>query len=264
MTNPLLAQLKELEAQYTWSSLKTNGHEWRWLDTQSQGSPIVLLPGSVGDGAMFVKTMLSLGNQRRLIAVTYPADPNPDTLADGLAQVMEHLNLTQAAIVGSSFAAYWAQHFALRHPDKVRALVIGNGFTDGSDLADNPLFDRAHVEGISSEALHAQWLERIQSASASDLAAFQEHMLRHRQSPENLHARFLGVVRSSACPELPVPSERITILDCEDDPLIPKAARTRLHERYKNATHITLQSGGHYPHILNPQEYEAALLRCTN
>src|SRR5690606_11814005 len=170
----------------------------------------------------------------------------------------------QAAIVGSSFAAYWAQHFALRHPHKVHALVIGNGFTDGSDLAENPLFDRAHVEGISAEALHSQWLERIRSAPASDLAAFQEYMLAHRQSPENLHARFLGVVRSTPCPELPVPSQHITILDCEDDPLIPEAARKRLHERYTNAQHVTLNTGGHYPHILNPDEYEATLLRCTD
>lgn len=263
MTNALLDQLTELETRYTWSSFHANGYEWQWLDTMSGGMPIILLPGSVGDGGMFVKTLLSLGQQRRLISVTYPADPNPESLADGLAQVMDHLNMAHAAIVGSSFAAYWAQHFALRHPDKVHALIIGNGFTDGSDLADNPLFDRTHVEAVSSAALHSQWLERIRNAPASDLATFQEHMLAHRQSPENLHARFLGVVRSTPSPELPIPLERITILDCEDDPLIPAAARARLRDRYTKARHVTLQTGGHYPHILNPQEYEATLLRCT-
>lgn len=264
MSNVLLKKLTELEQRHPWQSLTVNGHEWRWLDTQGQGPAIILLPGSVGDGAMFVPTLLSLGDQRRLIAVTYPAEPNPKALADGLAEIMDHIDLASATIVGSSFAAYWSQHFALRHADKVEAIIIGNGFTDGTDLADNPLFDKSYVETVDAVDLHAQWLERIRNAPASDLAQFQEHMLAHRQSPQNLHSRFLGVVQSQPCPPLPIRPERITILDCEDDPLIPVAARTRLRNQYPDAQHITLKTGAHYPHLLNPEEYEATLLQRTS
>jgi len=264
MNDALLKQLAELESRYPWKSLTVSDHEWRWLDTGGNGKTVVLLPGSVGDGAMFVSTLLSLGEQLRLVAVTYPADPDAESLADGLAQLMNHLELDSATVVGSSFAAYWAQHFALRHPSRVEALVIGNGFTDGSDLADNPLFEKKYVEEISSGTLHAEWLERVRNAPVSDLVRLQENMLANRQSPDNLHARFLGVVRSTPCPALPISPSRITVLDCEDDGLIPPAARARLRTQHPDATHVTLKHGGHYPHLLNPKEYEALLLRCIN
>ena len=53
--------LDRLESRYAWSSLEVDGVEWRWLDTAGKGPAVVLLPGSVGDGAMFVRTLLSLG-----------------------------------------------------------------------------------------------------------------------------------------------------------------------------------------------------------
>ncbi len=264
MSTTFLDALAQLESRYSWNTLEVDGHEWRWLDTASNGPAAILLPGSVGDGAMFVATLQALGERVRLIAMTYPAISDPVALARGLAQVMQHLQLDRATIVGSSFAAYWIQFFALHYPAQVQSLVIGNGFTDGSDLADNPLFNRAYVESIDSAALHAEWLGRVRSAPASDLQQLQETMLARRQSPDNLHARFLGVVQSKACPPLSLNPSSITILDCDDDPLIPAAARSRLRERYPDAHHVSLPHGGHYPHLLNPKAYEEQIMRCVS
>ncbi len=174
---------------------------------------------------------------------------------------MDHIGLEAATTVGSSFAAYWAQFFALHYPQRVVSLVIGNGFTDGSDLAANPLFDRGYVEGIEPAALHREWLLRIQNAASSPLQRLQNVMLAERQSPANLHSRFLGVVRSVACAPLDLPDASITVLDCDDDPLIPPAARERLRNRYPAAHHVSLANGGHYPHVLNAVEYEDVLWR---
>ncbi len=251
--------LAQLETRHSWQSLWVDGHEWRWLDTQTSGPVTLLLPGSVGDGAMFVRTLLSLGARMRLIAVTYPALSDPAQLADGLAAVAEHLALPPHRVVGSSFSAYWSQFYALKHPARVTALVVGNGFVDGTDLAANPMFDRQFVEGVSPEELHAQWLDRVRSAPEAPLQQLQEIMLAERQSPANLHARFLGVVRSQACPSLPLPATAITVLDCDDDPLIPANVRERLRQQYPDAHHLSLPTGGHYPHVLNPSRYEVFL-----
>jgi maspardin len=251
--------LSQLESRYSWRSLVVDGHEWRWLDTQADGPATILLPGSVGDSAMFVRTLLSLGERLRLIAVTYPALPDPAQLADGLAAVVKHLALPPCRVVGSSFSAYWLQFYGLRHPHNVGSLVLGNGFVDGSDLAANPMFDRQYVETISAQDLHAGWLSRVRAAPAAPLQQLQEIMLAERQSPVNLQARFLGVVRSQVCPPLPLPDTVITVLDCDDDPLIPPHVRERLRQQYPGARHLSLPTGGHYPHVLNPQAYESLL-----
>ncbi|MDX3906173.1 MAG: alpha/beta hydrolase [Pigmentiphaga sp.] len=252
--------LADLEARYPWRSMLVDGQEWRWLDTARPGPAAVLLPGSVGDGAMFGRILLSLGERVRLVAVTYPALSEPGALAAGLAAVMDRLQVPRATVAGSSFAAYWIQFFALAYPQRVRALVIGNGFTDSSDLADNPLFDRGYVESVDAATLHAEWLRRVRAMPSSPLQALQEIMLAERQSPENLRARFLGVVRARACPPLPLAAEAITVLDCDDDPLIPPPARARLRAAYSAARHVSLPHGGHYPHLLNPGEYEKLVL----
>jgi len=256
MMRELLAQL---EARYRWNSLWVDGHEWRWLDTQAGGPVTLLLSGSVGDGAMFVRTLLSIGERMRLIAMTSPTLSDPAQLADGLAAVASHLALPPHRVVSLSFSAYWSQFYALRHPTRVTALVIGNGFVDGADLTANPIFDRQFVESVSPEALHAQWLARVRSTPVAPLQQLQEVMLAERQLPANLHSRFLGVVRAQACPPLVLPASAITVLDCDDDPLIPSHVRERLRQQYPDAHHVSLPTGGHYPHVLNPAAYEAFL-----
>jgi pimeloyl-ACP methyl ester carboxylesterase len=252
--------IDKLESRYAWSSLQVDGATWRWLDTAAAGPVVVLLPGSLGDGAMFVRTLLSLGERLRLIAVTYPEIDDPQQLAAGLKAVFDHLGLPASVVAGSSFSAWWLQFFALRHPGQIRKLVLANGFTDASDLTNNPLFDPHWVAKARPRDLHATWLQRVQAAPPSPLQQLQRLMLTERQSPENLHARFVGVTRAQPCPPLPIADQDILVLDCEDDPLIPPAARERLRRRYPGAQHARLPQGGHYPHVLNPDGYEGVLL----
>jgi maspardin len=89
-------------------------------------------------------------------------------------------------------------------------------------------------------------------------------MLATRQSPANLRARFVGVVNALPCPPLPLAPDAVTVLDCEDDPLIPPQVRERLRRRYPQSRHVTLSSGGHYPHLLNSSAYESLLLEILN
>lgn len=252
--------LAELECSLSWQSLEVDGHVWRWLDTGGSGPVALLLPGSVGDGGMFIATLTGLNTHARLVAVTYPALSEPERLADGLAQVMTHLDLASAVVVGSSFGAYWAQFFALRHPERVRALVLGNGLVDSNDLSHDPLFLPAYLKSVSPNELHAAWIARVANFPASPLKQLQSLMLVDRQTPENLHARFLGVGRAKVCPPLTLPMAVITVLDCFDDPLIPPAVRSRLRSSYLGARHISLPTGGHYPHLLNPQAYQDLLI----
>jgi pimeloyl-ACP methyl ester carboxylesterase len=252
--------IERMERQFAWSQLRTGGHDWRWLDSGGAGPTVVLLPGSVGDGAMFVRPFLALGSRMRLVAVSYPAISRPDVLAEGLEAVCEHLALPPIVLVGSSFGAYWAQFFALRAPGRVRRLVLGNSFVDGSDLASNPLFDRKRVESSEAGSLHAEWLARVHSSPPGKLRDLQLLMLGSRQTPENLYARFLGVVRAEPCPPLAMAPENVTILSCENDPLIPEPVRRRVEDVYAGARKKRLPFGGHYPHVLNPAAYVQALL----
>jgi pimeloyl-ACP methyl ester carboxylesterase len=215
-----------------------------------------MLPGAVGTCEMFFRQIAALGASMRIVSISYPAESNPEKLADGLADLMSELNLSRASVLGSSFGSYWAQFFALRHPDRVNTLFLGNGFVTPEDLVKNPLFDPIWVREADAVEIQTKWREKAAQAPDSELKRIQLDMLSGRQRPENLKSRFLGVIAARVCPRLSLDPERIVIIDCEDDPLISARSRQAVRDRYAGATICGLTTGGHYPHILNQDAYD--------
>jgi pimeloyl-ACP methyl ester carboxylesterase len=81
------------------------------------------------------------------------------------------------------------------------------------------------------------------------------------QSAENLKARVVGIAMATPVPAPTLAQSRIVVIDCEDDPVIPEVLRQGVRERYPNAAHYRLQSGGHFPALLNPAELNPILRR---
>ena len=241
------------------ATITVAGDVWPYIDTASEGPVLIMLPGSVGTCEMFFKQIRSLGESFRLISVGYPAEPDPTRLADGLAGLMDYLQLDRASVLGSSFGGYWAQFFAMRHAARVEHLFLGNIFVTPNELFSNPLFDPAWIAKTTPEDLQAFWLGRVQQSPDSELKAIQIDMLSGRQSADNLKARFVGVARATLCPPLSLLPARVTIIDCDDDPIIPPQSRQAVRDRYPGAHVRTLPKGGHYPHILNPEAYDAII-----
>jgi maspardin len=242
-------------------TVRVSGTDWPHIDTGGTGPILVMLPGSVGTCEMFFKQIASLRQAVRIVAISYPAEPSPEKLADGLAGLMTALKIDRASVLGSSFGGYWAQFFALRHAARVDTLFLGNIFITPDELFANPMFAPRFVRGHNAVDLQIVWRERVAQAPDSELKHIQSDMLAGRQSAENLKARFVGVIDAQLCPLLPRPSDRIVIIDCADDPIIPPASRQAVRDRYRGAEINTLPTGGHYPHIINPDAYDAVILR---
>ncbi len=242
--------------------IRVQDAEWSYVDTGGNGAAILLLPGSVGTCEVFFKTLAALGGAFRLVAANYPGISDPAKLADGLAGLQKALGLERALIVGSSFSAYWLQHFAARHPESVNKLLLGNGFVEGAPLRAHPLFDPALLSQ-PADVIQRTWFDRVAAAPASELRELQLDMLRGRQSAEVLRSRLVSVIEAGPAPRSIVPESRIVLLDCDDDPIITPAMRAAFRESHPGAVHRPLQSGGHYPHILNPDGYAAVLCEST-
>lgn len=233
---------------------------WNLVDTGGGGRGLVLLPGSVGTCELFHRQVAQFGGDVRVVAVTYPAETHPARLADGLAGLLDALALEAPDVLGSSFAAYWLQAFALRHPGRFRTLVLGNGFFEPSTLFALALFEPGFVRRTPAAELQRLWLARVEAQPEGELRDILLDMLRGRQTAETLKSRFLGVIDAVRLPRPPAEVEaRLVILECEDDPLISAAARAAMRAHLSGAKVITLESGGHYPHILATDAYNAAL-----
>lgn len=249
--------------------LTVQGLTWRFLETPGtrDGPALLMLPGTLGTAAIFASTLQALGRRVRIVSLTYPMVEDILRLADGLDGLMRRLDLPRASVVGSSLGGFLAQHFAARHPQRVVQLVLGNTLSD-------PGLTRSLVGPRSLQSLRAMpatvhrdiVLDSVRSwpdtgAAQRDLKALLIDSGSRLLSPRAMKARVLAVQASPAVPPLSIPASRITVLDCADDPLLPRMVQDSVVQRYPGARHVRLNRGGHYPNVLCTQAYNALLAR---
>ena len=108
-------------------------------EEHGSGEPLVLLHGGLGAGAMFDPIMPELCAHRRVIAVDLQghggtADVDrplrPQTMADDVAALIEHLGLPRADVMGYSLGGAVALRTAIQHPHRVRRGVSGRNGQD--------------------------------------------------------------------------------------------------------------------------------------
>ncbi|MFN8557920.1 MAG: alpha/beta hydrolase [Dehalococcoidia bacterium] len=76
-----------------------------------------------------------------------PREADPDKYADDLAALIDHLELDDVRLVAQSMGGWTALGYALRNPERVRALVMA----DTTGMFTTPEIDRLRVE---NEARH--------------------------------------------------------------------------------------------------------------
>ncbi len=105
------------------------------VETFGHGRPLVFAHGLTGTRQGVIKQLKALAGQRRIITfdqrghgesapVTDPARYTPDLMADDMARVMDALGIEKAIVGGESMGAATTLTFALRHPERVEALLL--------------------------------------------------------------------------------------------------------------------------------------------
>ena len=104
-----------------------------YYEIHGAGKPLILLHGGFGVIGMFAPLLPELARTRRVIAVELQAHGHTadidrpfsyEAMADDIAALIEHLGLERADVLGYSLGGGVAQQTVIRHPDKVRRLII--------------------------------------------------------------------------------------------------------------------------------------------
>lgn len=126
--------MREIEAETLRRTVLPDGLEFHHVEA-GQGTPLIFLHGVLGDWRTWAPQWPAFVPQFRCIAYSRRYNwpnrndrPQPDhsafVEADDLARLMDVWHTGPAVLVGSSYGAYTALSLAVRHPDKVRALVL--------------------------------------------------------------------------------------------------------------------------------------------
>jgi pimeloyl-ACP methyl ester carboxylesterase len=152
-------------------------------DEAGHGEPVVLLHSGVGDRRMWEPQWVRLAAEFRVVRCDLrgygdtPLPPGPFTWSEDVADLLDHLGMPSASVVGSSFGGRIALDLAATRPERVRRLVLlCPGFRGLEQNPDADAFDRKEEELLAAgdhdgfvELNVATWLGPDVDAGAAEL-----------------------------------------------------------------------------------------------
>jgi pimeloyl-ACP methyl ester carboxylesterase len=104
-----------------------------YYEIHGAGDPLIVLHGALGSTEMFGPNLAALAAHRQVIGVDLQAHGRTadidrpmtfEAMADDVAALIDHLGLGKADVMGYSLGGAVALQTAIRHPDRVRRLVV--------------------------------------------------------------------------------------------------------------------------------------------
>lgn len=248
-----------------------------YYESQGEGEPLFLIAGLGATHHLWELQVPSFA--RRFRVVTFdnrgagdsdkPAEPYSIALfADDTAALMDALGVERAHVYGESMGGLIAQEFALRHPQRLRGLVLGCT-TFGGPHSVLPSPQAASLLVGAPNLRPEQAMERVMEIFYSPRYR-REHAEEARQriqsyfplrTPPDAYARQLtACLTFDAYDRLPQITAATLVINGVEDALIPAENSRIMAERIPGAELVLFPEAGHlYFHEL-PDEADAAVL----
>ncbi|KFX71572.1 3-oxoadipate enol-lactonase [Pseudomonas taeanensis MS-3] len=154
-----------------------------------QGQPVVLIHGVGLNKEMWGGQIVGLAPHYRVIAydmLGHGASPRPATgtdllgYAEQLRELLEHLHLPQATIIGFSMGGLIARAFALHYPQHTQGLVVLNSVFNRSPEQRAAVIERTrqvaqYGPNANAEAALTRWFSHeYQAANPAQIAALRQ------------------------------------------------------------------------------------------
>jgi 3-oxoadipate enol-lactonase len=241
-----------------------------WLDAGT-GAPLVLLHGLGGDAGFWAAEIDAWAPRHRLIAIDIrgsgatpasTAQPSMADLADDVAAVLDDAGLVSADVLGFSMGGNVAQALALRHPQRVRRLVLASTFARMNAQA--RLFLDAVLTGYERSGDAKQmfrliypWLFSIGFLTdpANDEFRQAGEDAPEDQTLEAWRALYLAQRRFDARPDIARIAAPTLVIGGAEDRLVAPADLQLLTDRISGAKLELLPNAGHLVNIEAPREF---------
>ena len=227
--------------------------------TRGRGPAVLMLPGAQGTAESYYRQLLAFGEKCDIVSINYPGMDDIAKLADMVADLASTLGIETFDVVGSSLGGFLAQWVATRYPARVQRLIVGNSFHDPRP---SQSWERlGALEDKSAEQVKLEALERLIAMPEGEFKQVMLDLIGVQQTANGLRNRMLAVQRAAMLQGMPIDQNRLLLIECDNDPLIPASTRQAAREHFPRARMVAISGGGHYPYILKAEAYNEAFGR---
>lgn len=189
---------------------------------------------------------------------------SPDSFADDLNALIQFLGHERVHVVGHSLGGIVAQHFALRHPNRVNKLVLmGTTPKVTDDLIDVVYSWReAQVEG----GQEAYFWTSLRSGYSDEWIENNPEMVQHlKEKSEDVNeagivAAGLGLASADFTGRLPEIQAETMVIHGDDDRIVNPKMGELLHKKLPNSVMKVFKNCGHSPTVQEREELARVLI----
>ncbi|MFD9333294.1 alpha/beta fold hydrolase [Streptomyces sp. NPDC060028] len=186
--------------------------------------------------------------------------------ADDLAALLDRLGIEQAVVGGVSMGGQIAMETRLRHPGRIRALVLADT-SPVPETEDGKKFRRELADRLLAEGMGPYARESIDkmlapyNVTGNPRAAAHVSAMMLATDPEGAAAALRGrAERPDYRPVLAALTEPCLVLVGRDDVYTPVAEAEALHALMPHSVLRVIERAGHLPGVERPEAFNQALL----
>lgn len=247
------------------------------VDVAGEGVPLVLLHGFPHDRSLWRPQLAAAPPGVCVVAPDLPgfgesaslADASFDSWADGLAGLLDALQMERAIVGGLSMGGYLAFAFWRRHPARVRALVLADT-RPGAD-SDEARTNRRALQGLAraegaaavADRMITGMVGRTTREQRPAVVATVTAMMRRVSIPAITDALDAMMEREDSTPTLETIRVPTLVLCGEEDVLTPVSESRAMHAAIVGSSLALIPSAGHVSNIEAPEVFNGLLYGFT-
>ena len=251
-----------------------NGIEVNYRE-KGEGYPVFLLHGYTGNLRNWALQVPVLSREYRMVSIDHrghgdsdkpklPDDYSLELMAEDAYGLLEHLSVEECYLVGHSMGGTIAQHLALAHPERVRALVLmdtwaevprGRGMEERARLLE--IAEAQGMEAAFDEQLRLNPQADQLNAYPGFLEVWRQQFLMTSREAYIYCAYAIGSTPSwrDRLNQIRVPT--LVVCGENDEPFLDAA--TQLHEGIRGSEMAIIPGAAHTPQIEKPAEFNHVL-----
>jgi pimeloyl-ACP methyl ester carboxylesterase len=236
------------------------------VEVQGEGPALLCIHGLGGSSNTWTPILEALiefkvirpdlpGSARSALAAT---PLSVEVYVDALERILQELAVESVHLVAHSLGSIVAQHFAVRHPGKVKSLVMFGPLAAPPDAARPNIIERAKLartglagmQAIADAIVKGATSKETKESQPAVTALVRESVMRQTAEGYAQSCEALAGAQPAAVEQLSIPALLIT---GDEDGVASPPAVAALSARMKNSVHAVLSGCGHWTTFEKPQ-----------